>query len=270
MEITIDNLVSAREEALKREELTHAYITYSKDLALLENKISEINLKLEITERELMRCTAYSDQVSSDKMKTYKTLLEENKSLKRMYLESSELKLQTQMSQELKDLFKRKYEEVIVSCVSTELQIDNINDQNIALKIESLQQKLIETETQASEIIKEKDYIKKKVIPVLESTMKLYEKNKSESEDKIEELRGELRNRCKRSETHSASPVSSKSSSAKILSSIKTEITKLSTKTPRTKTYMPSYLSHSKPNIKRSDKDKNIYAELFITFKAEY
>lgn len=254
MEITIEDLVSAREEALKREELTRAYIVHSKDLALLESKISEITLKLETIERELMRCTAYSDQVSSDKMKTYKTLLEENKSLKRMHLESSELRLQFQMSQTLKDLFKKKYEEAIVSCVSTESQID-INDQNTALEIESLQQKLIETETQASEIIKEKDYIKKKVIPVLENTLKLYEKNKSESEDRIEELRGELRNRCKRSETHSASPVSSKSSSAKSLPSIKTEVTKLSTKTPRTKAYMPSYLSHSKPNIKRSDRN---------------
>jgi hypothetical protein len=254
MEITIDELVQVREEALKREELVKVEYTCIKEIASLKAKVAELSLKVELVERELMKSAGNVENTSTDKVKVYKSLLEENKLLKKLHHESNDLKMQAKLSSSLKECFKAKYEEAIVGYTSSE-PLSDTSDSLTAAEIESLQQKLQETDNQAAEVIKEKEYIKKKVIPVLENTLKLYEKNKAECSERIEELKEELRKKIKRAETHSASPVSSKSSSTKSLQVMKTEVTKLSSKVPKTKAYMPSYLSQSKPNIKRSEKN---------------
>ena len=188
MEITLEELVNAREDALNREELIKAHSYYKKEIAILESKIADAQLKLEFSEHEILKMNAYVEQIGNDKMKIYRNLLEENKMLRRMHSESSELKMQAKLTHSLKELFKKKYEEAIVGYTTPEPQTDS-SDQSIALEIEQLQQKLQDIETQAAEVIKEKEYIKKKVIPVLENTLKLYEKNKTESEERIDELK---------------------------------------------------------------------------------
>lgn len=255
MEFTIDELIQAREESLKREELIKTEYTCTKEIASLKSKLAELALKIEQVERTLSKSSSNVENTSTDKVKTYKSLLEENKLLRKLHNESNELKFQAKLTACLKETFKAKYEEAIVGYTTSEPLTDT-SDSSTAAEIESLQQKLQETESQAAEVIKEKEYIKKKVIPVLENTLKLYEKNKAECTQRIEELKEELRKKVKRAETHSASPVSSKSNSAKNLPVVKAEVTKLSAKVPKTKAYMPSYLSQSKPNIKRSEKNQ--------------
>lgn len=254
MEFTIEDLIKAREDSLKREELIKIDSYCNKEIINLKSKITELTLKLENTERELMKSSLNVDSTSTDKVKTYKSLMEENKLLKKLHFDSNELKMQARLSSALKEIFKIKYEEAIVGFTTSDSLTDT-SENSTAAEIETLQQKLQDSESQAAEVIKEKEYIKKKVIPVLENTLKLYEKNKIESIERIEELKEELKKKTKRAETHSASPVSSKSNSAKNLPIMKTEVTKLSAKVPKTKAYMPSYLSQSKPNIKRSEKN---------------
>lgn len=254
MELTLEDLIQAREDSLKREELIKIESYCNKEIANLKSKITELNLKLENTERELLKSQTNVDSTSSDKVKIFKGLLEENKLLKKLHSDSSELKMQARLTLALKEIFKVKYEEAIVGYTSSEALTDT-SDSSTAVEIETLQHKLQESENQAAEVIKEKEYIKKKVIPVLENTLKLYEKNKAESTERIEELKEEIKKKVKRAETHSASPVSSKSNSAKTLPIMKTEVTKLSAKVPKSKAYMPSYLSQAKPNIKRSEKN---------------
>ena len=248
MEITIEDLIQAREEALYREELIRTDSKYKQEISILEAKIMNAKLKLETTEREIPKIETFVDQVGAEKAKIYKNLIEENKMLKRIHSESFDLKIHAQLTQNIKELFKKKYEEAIIVYTSSDPLL-NVEDQS--LEIKNLQQKLEEIETQVAEIIKEKDYMKKKVIPVLESTLKLYEKNKAESEERIEELKNEIKNKSKKKETHSASPVASKN--AQTMNG-KTEASKLLVKN-KSKTYMPSYLSHSKPNIRRSERN---------------
>jgi chromosome segregation ATPase len=255
MEITLDELISAREECLQREELKKSQSAYKREIFNLEQQTSETLMKLENIERDLLKMNAYVDQINSDKMKIYKSLIDENKSLKKLHTEANDLKMQAHFTYVLKEVFKKKYEEAIVGNNAVEPLTDS-SDQTTALEIDQLQQKLIETEAQIAEVIKEKEYMKKKVIPVLESTLKLYEQNKRESEARIEELKQDLKNRLKRNETHSASPVGSKSQNSKSSgSSSKPETSKITAKTPKSKAYMPSYLSHPKPGIKRSEKN---------------
>lgn len=250
MEITVDELIHERQMALDREGLIIASSNYKSEITACECKITESQLKLEKFERELLKAKAYTENISNDKLRIFKNLLEENQLLRKNFLESTHLQLQLQLAKQLKEVFKSKYDESISGFTNSK---DSVIDEKSAVEVQEMQKKIGQIDAEIAETMREKEYMKKKVVPVLESTLKLYEKNKLESEERVGELKKELKMKQKRTETHSASPVSSKSQNSK--SALKPEPVKPTTKTPKSKAYMPSYLSHSKPNIKRSDRN---------------
>lgn len=195
--------------------------------------------------------------------------------LKTSYNEISQLRAQLQQANNLKDVYEKKYKDLTVSEDLSESMLAELEEQleDSKREIENHNQNIYEYE-------RERDYLKKEVIPVLERTLHLYEQNKLEMEEELAEIKSELRlyrKSVERKRTdkpedeysnqtlslfselpprNSASTPSSKVVNKK---ATKTEISFNSTRplsrgsvsknvsrTPRAKTYIPSYTRHKK------------------------
>ncbi|CAG9323275.1 unnamed protein product [Blepharisma stoltei] len=266
--------------------------------AQLEQKIQDLSVKIQLKDKEISKLkqsfsASFLDsdiksspdpqrRLSTDVLsKSQFSDYERSRDFTNSSNYLAQLKIDLQIANNLKDSYEKKYKDSLLICSP-----DNGPGEDLerVFELEEEYEELKkELETQiivAEESLRERDYLKSEVIPVLERTLHLYEQNKTEMEEEIAELKGEMR-LLKRSvervrpsyvdddemEHHAKSlyvEVSSRKTlvtpSPKIVpKGIKNEASFSSsrpvsrgsmiqnvTRTPRAKIYIPSYLRHKK------------------------
>jgi hypothetical protein len=164
-----------------------------KEIANLEVKLSELEAKLEARENEL-KC--FEGKFPNDIDTQIKILEIENKRLKQSINTEQNETWKNEIAQNLKfkDIYETSYKEILQkfngknqenhpSCVNNSLE----NEKN-KLAMQLTKQKIL-----LQEGINDKTYIKNNVLPVLEHTLHLYEKNKLDLDSEIDILETKLK-----------------------------------------------------------------------------